>query len=154
DPDRDLVWVVDLAHGTPMTSIPLENDDEPGRVVEDSAGRFHVALRKGGAVVSIDASKGTILSRTPVCAAPRGLAYDAKLDAVHVACMTGELVTLPAAGGEAIRSLRLDNDLRDVVVQGSDLVVSTFRNAGLIVVDKDGAIKSRSAAPSITTNRI
>jgi hypothetical protein len=61
-----------------------------------------------------------------------------------VACAGGELVSLPAAGGAATRTLTLDRDLRDVVVgAGGSLLVSTFRKAGVLVVGADGQIASR-----------
>ena len=41
----------------------LNAGDEPGRVVEDGAGRVHVALRRGGALVSIDPVDGRRSSR-------------------------------------------------------------------------------------------
>ena len=46
DPERDSVYVVDLkTHAVAV--VALTPGDEPGRVVEDGAGRVHVALRKG-----------------------------------------------------------------------------------------------------------
>ena len=81
------------------STIALRAGDEPGRSVEDAAGRIHVALRRGGDIVTIDPTAGSIVGRRTACANPRGLAYDAKADAVHVACVGGELVTFPAAGG-------------------------------------------------------
>lgn len=143
DPDRDRVWVVDLKAQKLSSEIALQKGDEPGRVVEDGAGRFHVALRRGGAVVTIDAAAGKITDRREVCSAPRGVAYDADADALHVACLGGELVTLPAAGGAATRKLRLDRDLRDVVVDGDKLLVSTFRAAELLTVTADGTVANR-----------
>ena len=100
DPDRDSVYIVDLTTKSVRATISLNPGDEPGRVVADAAGRAHVALRHGGALVSIDTVAGTLLQRRDVCAAPRGLAYDAATDLVHVACSGGELVSLPAAGGQ------------------------------------------------------
>lgn len=38
DPDRDLVWIVDLSLGLPLASIQLQEDDEPGRLVENARG--------------------------------------------------------------------------------------------------------------------
>ena len=104
DPDRDRVYIVDLATRG-VTTVMLTPGDEPGRVVEDSAGRAHVALRRGGAVVSIDVAAGTIAGRRSVCAAPRGIAYDPASDLLHVACSEGALVSLPAGGGDAVRTV-------------------------------------------------
>ncbi|KYF96719.1 cytochrome-c peroxidase [Sorangium cellulosum] len=147
DPDRDRVWVVDLEGQRLLAEIALEKGDEPGRVVEDGAGRFHVALRRGGAVVTIDADSGKIVGRRAVCAAPRGIAYDARTDALHVACLGGELMTLPAARGAATRHLQLDRDLRDVVVDGDRLLVSKFRSTELLTVSADGSVAERQKLP-------
>ncbi|WP_437675544.1 c-type cytochrome [Sorangium sp. So ce131] len=149
DPDRDRVWIVDLKERKLRAEIALSKGDEPGRVVEDAAGRFHVALRRGGAVVTIDAAGGALVDRRAACPAPRGIAYDAGLDALHVACLGGELVTLPAGGGAATRRLQLQRDLRDVVVRGERLLVSTFRSAELLSVNAEGAIDDRAQLPGL-----
>jgi hypothetical protein len=92
--------------------------------------------------------KGTITGRTAVCAAPRGLAYDPATDLVHVACAGGELVSLPASDGPATRSLLLDPDRRDVIVEGDHLRVSRFRSAEILTVDASGAVTARLAMPN------
>src|SRR4029078_6684476 len=99
--DRDQVYIVDLTTKTVRSTVVLNPGDEPGRVVADAAGRAHVALRHGGALVSIDTTTGEILQRRAVCAAPRGAAYDSASDLVHLACAGRELVSLPAAGAGA-----------------------------------------------------
>ncbi|MDI1447708.1 cytochrome c [Polyangium sp. 6x1] len=149
DPDRDIVWIVDLEAGALKAKVTLEEGDEPGRVAIDNKGRAHVALRSGGAVASIDVAGGKLIERRQVCATPRGVAYDAEKDNLHVACQTGELVTLPANGGAATRVLKLDRDLRDVVVQGDKLLVSRFRSAEVLVVGIDGKIWQREAPAKV-----
>jgi hypothetical protein len=149
DPDRDLVYVVDLQNNKLTSTITLQAGDEPGRLVQDGAGRVHVALRKGGALVTIDPAKGTVLSRRDVCSSPRGLAFEAASALVHVACTGGELVSLPAAGGAATRTLRIDQDLRDVVVApGGKLLVTTFRRADVLAVSADGVVARRTRPQS------
>lgn len=143
DPDRDMVWIVDLETKALESSIALEAGDEPGRVALDDAGRAHVVLRGGGAVATIDVAQGKVLERRDVCAQPRGVAYEAAGEKIHVACATGELVTFPAAGGAATRKLKLDNDLRDVVVQGDKLLVSRFRSTEILVIGVDGKVWQR-----------
>ncbi|XXX81150.1 c-type cytochrome [Sorangium sp. So ce134] len=147
DPDRDRVWIVDLQAQRLTAEIVLEKGDEPGRVVEDGAGRFHVALRRGGAIVTLDADSGKIVDRRAACPAPRGIAYDARTDELHVACLGGELVTLPAGPGAATRRLQLERDLRDVVVEGERLLVSKFRSAELLTVNADGSVETREKIP-------
>ncbi len=152
DPDRDLVWLVDLNDNS-VSQVALTEGDEPGRVVEDGNGRIHVALRRGGAVATIDLASGKVVSRTPVCAAPRGIAFDAKANVLQVACAGGELVTLPAGGGKATRVIKnLGKDLRDVIVSGDHLVVSRFRSAELLVLDSDGKAVSAQKPPGIANN--
>lgn len=149
DPDRDAVYVVDTAAGSVTQTIALQTGDEPGRLTEDGAGRVHVALRRGGAVVAIEPSSGAIVSRRAVCPAPRGVAWDSSSDYVWVACATGELVALPAAGGAAARSFVIDRDLRDVVVQADgSLTVSQFRSATLLRIASDGGVSRRDVLPS------
>jgi hypothetical protein len=148
DPDRDQVYIVDLTSKTVRWTVGLNAGDEPGRVVADSAGRAHVALRRGGALVSIDTVTGEILQRRSICAAPRGAAYDAATDVVHVACAGGELVSLPAAGGAAIRTVTLARDLRDVVVDGPRLRVSRFLSAEVLTVESDGTVSTTVRLPA------
>lgn len=147
DPDRDRVFAVDLDRLALVAEIPLERGDEPGRVVEDQAGRFHVALRAGGGVATIDLATAQVVRRAAVCAAPRGLAYDSATDTVHVACSGGELVSLAAATGAETRRLELEHDLRDIVVDGDALLVSTFRTARVLRVDGTGNV-SQQLAPA------
>jgi hypothetical protein len=150
DPDHDTVWFVDLASRRIVGNAVLRAGDEPGRIVEDTDGRVHVALRRGGALATVFPSGG-IVERRPVCAAPRGLAYDPVADVVHVACADGLLATFPAGGGPATRAVRVDGDLRDVVVQGTTLYVSRFRTAELLRLAADGTIAERITMPAVPT---
>ncbi len=143
DPDRDRVCFGDLTSTIPLGCVALEAGDEPGRIVEDGARRVHVALRRGGAVVSLDLATRAIVSRRAVCPAPRGVAYDPATRLLHVACAGGELVSLPADGGAETRRVYVDRDLRDVVVQGDGLVVSRFRSADLLTLNAAGTITRR-----------
>ncbi|MBS1120031.1 MAG: cytochrome peroxidase [Deltaproteobacteria bacterium] len=150
DPDRDRVLAVDLTSGAVSGEVALDPGDEPGRVIEDGAGRIHVALRHGGALVTLDAAVQQITARRFVCNEPRGLAWDAAADTVHVACAGGELVSFAAAGGDApVRSLRLDRDLRDVIVSGTQLIVTRFRTAEVLTLDAQGAVVSRVSPPTV-----
>ena len=152
DPDADVVRVVDLAALELHREIALEEGDEPGRLAEDAEGRVHVLLRRGGAVASFDPSGGAA-SRRAICGAPRGIAYDAASDSLHVACAGGELVTLPVAGSEPTRLIALDPDLRDVVALGDRLYVSRLRTAEVLVLSADGAVEDRVAPPTLVLPR-
>ncbi|HEX6835302.1 MAG TPA: cytochrome-c peroxidase, partial [Polyangia bacterium] len=148
DPDRDQAYVVDLGKAALLSTVALSAGDEPGRAVEDAAGKVHVVLRRGGAVALIDPATATVVERKAVCPAPRGIAYEAASDRIHVACAGGELVSLPAAGGDPVRTLTLERDLRDVAVVGTQLWISTFRTAQIIVLDANGAAVQRLTLPS------
>lgn len=149
DPDRDRVLMVDLATQNILAEVPVPGD-EPGRIVEDGAGRVHVALRRGGAILTFSSGRGAaVLARRAVCAEPRGLAWEPSTDLVHVACASGELVSLPASGGSSVRTRRVDRDLRDVVVANGQLVATRFRTAELMTLDAQGAVVTRTAPPIV-----
>ena len=152
DPDRDRVWIADLSAQQVTGQIALNSGDEPGRLVEDAAGKVHVVLRGGGALLTFDPRAASVLQRRPVCAAPRGVAYDPAADVVHVACATGELVSFAAAGGPPVRTIGLETDLRDVVVSAGRLFVSKFRTAELLEIGADGSVLHRSAPQSLSVN--
>ena len=138
DPDRDRIYIVDLTRKTVRATLVLAGRAEPGRAVEDDDGRVHVALRGAGSVATVDSRDGRLLANRPLCPAPRGLAFDAGSKLLHVACAGGELVSIEALAETPARTLRLDRDLRDVVVRGDKLLVTTFRGAELLVVGEAG----------------
>ncbi|HKP58091.1 MAG TPA: cytochrome-c peroxidase [Polyangiales bacterium] len=139
DPDRDRVSIVDLTNLRVTATIALQPGDEPGRVAFDNTGRAHVALRRGGAVVSIDTTTRSIAERRAVCASPRGIAYDATAQQLVVACTGGELVTLPKTGTQGITRTPVESDLRDVVPTSNGLFVSRLKSAELLSLDSKGA---------------
>lgn len=156
DPDRDALYVVDVTGMAVRSTISLKPGDEPGRIAEDGEGRVHVALRGAGALVTIDPVSGKLLARRPVCPAPRGVAWDATSDSLWVACATGELVQLPAGGGTATRSLHVERDLRDVIIQNGALAITTFRSSTILRVTRDGSVTrtdrigaTESASPQV-----
>jgi hypothetical protein len=150
DPDRDRVMIVDLDQGTTTADIPLQAGSEPGRLVEDGAGRVHIAMRGSGALLTLDATTGETRTQRLACAEPRGLAWEAGKDLIHVACTSGELVSFPAGDGDAVRTVVLDRDLRDVVARDNgSLVVTRFRTAEAIVLDAQGTVVSRIVPPTV-----
>ena len=153
DPERDTILVADLASGSIAGTIALQPDDEPGRVVEDFSGRVHVALRRGGAVVTVDPVTRVVVDRRAVCGAPRGIALSG-IDTLAVACADGKLVTLPAGPGGVIRTLHLEADLRDVVVHDGALSVTRFKAAEVLRLDTEGAIVRRDRPASVTGTRV
>jgi mono/diheme cytochrome c family protein len=152
DSDRDRIWVVDLKAHALVSEIPLQPGDEPGRIVEDAQGRAHVVLRGGGGVATVDLTAGRVVARTPVCAAPRGIAYESARDLVHVACAGGELLSFAAGSGDLVRVLHLDADLRDVVVSGLGLIVSRFRSAEVLLLNDEGVLLNRLRPETFVTS--
>ncbi|HKY35667.1 MAG TPA: hypothetical protein VJN18_07010, partial [Polyangiaceae bacterium] len=149
DPDRDQVYVVDVGAKSVVT-VALTEGDEPGRVVEGPVGTAYVAMRRGGAIAVIDIAGGTA-TRVPVCAAPRGLAYDEAGSSLFVACRSGVLARIDTASHEVKDKYQLDPDLRDVLVSGDNLVISRFKNAEVMVVSRSGEVLRR-ATPSTPNN--
>ena len=137
DPDRDRVVIVDTVLRRVRGSVSVPGG-QPGRIAEDASGRVHVVLRGSGEIVSFDPRRPSDATRHEVCQSPRGIAFDASADQLHVACRDGLLVTLGTDGTVAER-LRVDaDDLRDVVVGPAGLVVSRFRAAELVQLDAEG----------------
>jgi len=152
DPDRDAVVVADIESGSLLGKISLNPGDEPGRVVEDNAGRVHVALRRGGAIATIDPGGLAVLYRRSVCAAPRGLAVSPS-DMLDVACADGKLVTLPTADGAVTRTVVLDPDLRDVIETPTGLTVTRFKSAEVLRIDGNGVVTRRDHLPAVNGSR-
>jgi len=150
DPERDRLWAVDLRNHSVVADVALQEGDEPGRLIEDAAGHIHVLLRSGGAVATVDLARQAVVARRPVCAAPRGIAYDAVRQQLNVACADGEFVTLGLEGDVPLRKVMLDPDFRDVTVQGDSLLVTRFRSAEILRVDGNGTVQSRLKPPVIS----
>ncbi len=142
DPDRDLIYLVDIPSRTITHTLSLAPNSEPGRVAIDTKGRAHIALRKSGNLATIELATGAITERH-VCVAPRGLAYDADSDYVHVACAEGELVSIPLGAGE-VKRVGLDRDLRDVIVTKDKILVSRFRQADIVELTRAGELKGKA----------
>jgi hypothetical protein len=144
DSERDRVYLVNLSSQL-VSEVVLQQGDEPGRVAEDEAGRAFVATRRGGAVIVIDIARATAIGRVAVCPSPRGIAVQSSLNQLHVACQTGEVVSVDLTDLSVMRTLRPARDLRDVLVSGERLFVTTFRSAELLELSSNGAVLSRSA---------
>ncbi len=147
DPDRDQIFVVDLATKK-VDSIQLQAGEVPGRIVEDARGHAYVVLRKTGQLARIDLATHQLSGRLDVCAAPRGIAYEARTDRLHVACQSGQLLSLDASDETLARQIHVADDLRDVVVSGTNLVLTRFRSAEVLVVDQSGQISQRMSPPA------
>lgn len=142
DPDTDQIFVVDLAAKSVLGTVYLETAEEPGRIAIDGR-RAYAVLRRAGQVVAFDVSATPAPRRFDACPEARGVAVDPSRGLLFIACSSGELLTLNANTGEKLRSLRLDPDLRDVVVSGEELYVSRFRTAEVLHLAADGRVIER-----------
>lgn len=139
DPDRGAVHVVELPSGAVRAVIRA--DQEPGRVVISADSRTaYVALRAGGAVLVVDALIGRAVGRIATCPSPRGLALDAEDSRLHVACLGGKLITHDTTDHSRVRTVEVAPDLRDVIVDGDELLVSQFRASRLHRIDAQGRV--------------
>ncbi|MEZ4380602.1 MAG: c-type cytochrome [Nannocystaceae bacterium] len=134
DPDRDVVYVVDLNAQALRHAIALEPGDQPGRVVVGADGRAHVVLRGFGGLATIDPDAGVVTSRQRLCPEPRGVAVHETDGSLYVACSGGALVHLSSAGEELERR-ELEPDLRDVLIVDGAVMVSVFREAAIVGLD-------------------
>lgn len=158
DPDRHRVVVSDLSTHAVRT-LSLEAGLDLGRIAEDGAGHLHVVARSGGTVIEVDPSTVVEVARRPVCAAPRGIAWEAATSELHVACADGALVSLSFAGsssgsslGEEVRRVHVAADLRDVEVTDAGLLVTRFRSAETLLVRRDGTSEThRMPTASLTS---
>lgn len=151
DTGLDQIHVFDLSRGgiDLETSYAVDAGDEPGRIVEGADQVVYVALRRSGELARIDLETGDV-TQAKVCAAPRGLAYEESIDALHVACAGGELL-LTDADMTVTRNVYVDTDLRDVVLTQGKIVVSRFRAAELLVLDLEGNLQTRSRPYNFTS---
>ncbi|MBK8258085.1 MAG: c-type cytochrome [Polyangiaceae bacterium] len=138
DPDTNVIWTARLDTGVREHVIELKKGDEPGRLVESSDGKVHVALRGSGEIATIDPTLGKLIRRTPVCQMPRGVDYSAESDKVIVGCAEGKIVTFAAKTGIISTSLTVENDVRDVFYHNGHFIMTRLRSAELITVDAYG----------------
>jgi DNA-binding beta-propeller fold protein YncE len=150
DPDRDRISIANLQSMALEGAIELEQGAQPGRLIEDGRRHVHVILRGTGEVASIDLATRKLVERRPVCATPRGIAFDPKTDGLLVACAEGKLVELPASSRGVTRTTAIDIDARDVVLTGNRLRVTRFRSAELLELNAQRATTERRTLPSAT----
>jgi cytochrome c553 len=150
DSDRDQLHFVDAQGMRTLHSRTLTQGDEPGRLVEDAAGRIHVVLRGARSIATLTREPDSEITRREVCANPRGIAYDVANDRLHIACAEGALVTLDAVPTSLMptRTLDLMTDIRDVLVRDDKLYVTRFRAAELLVVNADGEVLEKRVPQS------
>jgi len=151
DADRDQLYLVNVPSGTLAATVALSPGDQPGRLVEDGAGRVHVVLRGAGAIATLDPVAGRITMRRAACSTPRGIAYGAGSGQLYLACASGQLMVFTPTGAVASATWTLDQDLRDVIVDGDGLLVTRFRSAEVLEVDAaTGAVTGRQRPAEFT----
>jgi DNA-binding beta-propeller fold protein YncE/mono/diheme cytochrome c family protein len=142
DSARDRVFVIDTVRRKLVHDIALQPGDEPGRVVAGEGHELFVALRRGGAVLSVDAESGAVVRRA-ACLAPRGMAWDASNEQLLVACAEGTLVTFQGDDAAPTQVVEVAPDLRDVVIANGRTLVSRFRAAEVVELDAAQQIVER-----------
>lgn len=154
DADRDTIFLVKMSQRE-VTPIALDHGEVPGRIAIGGDVAF-VVLRQSGQIARIDLENQRLLDRFSACGSPRGVAVDEAAGLLYVACQDGALLTMDASTGERLRQIYVADDLRDVVISGDRLVVTTFRKAQIFVVDKTGQITQKddpvafgSAVPTV-----
>ena len=154
DPARACIHVVDLPSRSQTARVDLDPLDEPGRIAEGADGTVYVVLRRAGQVARLDPAAGRIVGRTDVCAAPRGIDVDPDTGEVIVACAEGLLVRM-SPGGEVLRRMTVEPDLRDVVAQsGGVLWVSRFRSAQVLRLQGDEVVQRYRPDADEATRRV
>lgn len=144
------VHVIALSAEALTTSkVALEPGDEPGRAALTDT-HAYITLPRAGAIAVVELSSSTLTDRLEVCASPQSAAVEGS--SLHVACRDGALVTLGLEDGLVERTIRLDDDLRDVLVVPGGLVVSRLATAELLWLDAEGAIIDRTAPPVSSGN--
>lgn len=129
DADRERVWMVGLPNG-PATSVSFPAGSRPDRAVVDAQGIVHVVLRGTAQVAHIDPRAHTLLGTDALgCPEPRGIDVHQATQDLVVACRGGEVVRFQPGGPQTVT--RLGEDLRDVLLDGDSMTVSTFRAASL-----------------------
>ena len=155
DADRDQLYVVNVPAGTLTATLALSPGDQPGRLVEDGGGLVHVVLRGAGAIATLDPRTGQLTMRRTVCSTPRGIAYGAATNMLYLACASGQLMVFTPAGSTPSMTWTLDQDLRDVIVDGDGLLVTRFRSAEVLEVDAaTGAITGRQHPPDFSNSNV
>lgn len=147
DSQRDVVYIADLTQKTAVKVVTLIAGDEPGRVELGNAGTAYVVLRRAGMIATLDLATATVSEKRPVCAEPRGIAFDAAAQVLYVACGDGELVKLPAAGLPELKRIFVAPDLRDIVLMDGKLWISRFRSAQMLHVTTDGVVSNTEILP-------
>ena len=105
DPDRDRVYIVDLAPAGCVRRSRSIRATSPAASSRTRRARPRRASPRRRARHASTPCTASCCSGAPSAPAPRGIAYDRATRPGHVACAGGELVSLPAGGGDAVRTV-------------------------------------------------
>ncbi|MEN0060516.1 MAG: c-type cytochrome [Myxococcota bacterium] len=147
DPALDNVFFAPQTLETDPVAIALPKHTEPFRIAA-AGDDLYVTLRGTGEVAHLDVASQSVVATTPICAEPRGVTLTD--GGLFVACASGELVELTRKL-EIVRSVELASDLRDVVLEGTHLWVSTFRDASVLRVSLPDLTIVQEARPDLST---
>lgn len=147
DPDRDSLWISDGERG--VHRLQFERGALPSRIALDNEGTAHVVLRGSGELSHVSVRQRGELRRTRVCADPRGVAALPGSSQIIVACEDGRMISFDWRNPSERRERTLERDLRDVVVSGGSVWVSTFRSAVVYRLSEALAIEERIPLPSV-----
>lgn len=147
DTRDDSVQLVDATTGA-TDAVRFPRGSRPSRIAPVEPDEFLVVLRGSGQVARV--RRGSVRETSDVCAEPRGVAWDAVERRVLVACAGGELVSLSSAGRQV---MNVGEELRDVLVVGRAVWVTTFRTAELLELDSGGAVVTRLSPPKHAVTR-
>ena len=150
DPDRSRLFVADVAQATLVREIVLPPGSEPGRLIEDAAGRVSVVLRASGQLLTL--APGTLRHR-------RAAVLSARRRAVWRPAPTAAGCTSPARAGSwspfrppvarpcGPASWSATCATSCWMPTASTLLVSTFRTARVLKVDLEGNPAGELAPP-------
>ena len=149
DPGRDLIFVVPSDLQSPHRTVALPEGSVPFRVVvpDDDDSVAFVTLRGTGELARIDLQSAQVGDIVPVCAEPRGVDLD--LDEIIVACASGAIVGFDRSLTQT-RSVRVADDLRDVVLDGDVVWLSTFRSANVLGLARETLHVIQHVVPDLT----
>lgn len=135
DPDRDKVWLIDVASSRVEASIQLPDFAEPTKVEVD--GEVIIVLEAGRGEIVRLAKQGetwdVALTRS-VCSDAKDIAIDAAAGYVLVSCESGSVVKLSLDTGTVVETVELTPGLSDIAIDGEDWYISKLRTAEVLVV--------------------
>lgn len=145
DPDRDHIYVVDVAGQSVKFDLALAAGAQPSRIALDEKGFAYAILRGTNQLATINLATGAIGYRA-TCNTPRGVTYEALKDRLLVSCAVGTVMEFPRDGAPTQTWLGQGDDLRDIVVMGSGVKATGFRKAQVV------SLYAADGSPTLNTD--